>query len=485
MTPGMLGSGEVDTKDQDLLVVARVLQGEALYAFTQECVRSNDIASLQALRAMGRFDFAVDDLGSGCRDDRSVMSNEALPMIDALSAIVHNQALVKFTWDMPLTVRRTASAHLPQLQASDEVRAFVRQVFAATIDRLVRMELEVLDDDEVNNLAYTKAATMAVMAAVAGAMNDPATLKKVLACAGTEGYVQPTRPLEASLKNVRVFSSAVTCTPPAYALYFGATDALALVRQKDVAEGIGRNFLSDASSEVFRVSDAICPHGQLPAPETVRCALNLMKLDRDFDEFSGDDESWFRDILVQNACSGVWPHLLPMLIKDHPSVFDLDLEVAEVQATFHALPELLAHLLPTMDIAREIAEGVAGPLSPLHPLMQLVKGSEASAAEHGDTDASLLMILREMASRDLMGDVWSGTVGHGNAPISFACVDHGWISSFAFLVDAGLELEQSWHSRTLDEWAKDASNPRCADILRAARARRSALDAISDVSPSP
>lgn len=467
------------TREQRNAALA-VMSAPVLPMVVQELARVGDVKSLRALKELGRFDFDWTDLTGSAPCRHPVLVRDALPMVDALAAIVENQSRVQASWTGSMEMRSEVTTSVPRLNASTALKAFVRDVYVEVIEGLNQGLVGTCDArkrgdiwDEPVKLAFACVErTLDVIGAVACAMDDPDLYLR-----SREGSNQRRGPVLGS----HIFSGAMgEVTPTAVALYFQSANALSAIGLEAFDQPVVGHEVGDPQSMQRWYAEVLDMQDSVPSPALMSAMLGSMR--RPDGTFREHDSNWIKATLVHMACRGDWGHLLPMLIADHPDVIELGETVAKRFAMDHALPEVMAFILPNLVIQPPVRRPDQW-FDGQHPVPRLLDCASNNAIDHGDIDATLTLVLRAMVERGQIGDVLdpaqTGTVGHWAA---HTCAHFGFTSSIALLIDAGLDpSEKDPLGLSVLDVAERGGRPVVANMLRAAGARRAAMAAIGEM----
>lgn len=461
-----------------------VIAAPALPMVTQELARVGDVVSLRILKDLGAFNFDWTDLTVTHRTRRHpVLVGEALPMVDAVAAIVENQVQVHTAWRGSMQMRSEVTTLVPRLNASEDLRRFVRDLCAETIEALktalddaceARRRGDIHDKPLQEAFACVER-TLDVIGAVACAMDDPHLFRDC-----REGSKQR----RGGVLGSAIFSGAMgEVTPTAIALYFHSAKALLAIGPEAFDEPVVGHAVGDPDAGRWLYEDVLQTQESVPDPALVFVMLTAMR--RPDGTFGTSDAKWIKDTLVHMACRGDWGHLLPMLIADHPEALAVDWGTVKRFAIDHALPDLMAIVLPTLNIQAPITDQPDLWFPRRHPVSRLLDCAHNNAIDHGDIDATLAMVLQAMIDRGQIGDVidpaQTGPLGHWTG---HTCAHFGFASSMALLVDAGLDpsMKNPLGLSVLDVAERDGRTV-VANMLRAAGARRAAMAAIGEMTP--
>lgn len=454
--------------------LAQSLQGEALHALVRQLVEDQDVAFLKLVQGAMRFIVKSDDLEAGQRNDRSSLNPRCLPMIDALGTLMCDPVYAAVEYTAPAHSRPPAVGSLEaRLRVTPAMKTFVHDVVSETLACLRVVERSQTTSGPTQAIG----ATIAVMNALACAMNDVPLLRKIRD-ARIQENLHTGEFIDGRDLPEKIGPSPLFLSPIAVAVAYNAVDAVRELIEHSPEVMAQCHAQRDDGGVRRPVSILeITPSGGLPSPEMIELLLDAFRHEEG--GYPDAVKTWVVETLLPNTFDSHWPHLIDL-------VFDRRLEgiapevVIELTAT-NAMPSILERMSGHMKFpALELGSTAPSWFEGHHPLCWAM--DVTNQQNRAQRESTVAVVLSEMSRRGLQQDLFSARHASGHS-VASTCVLMGWNTALVTLIDMGLDLEPKLKlygcTRTLEAWATAEGATDAELILKSARARRAALETLT------
>lgn len=485
---------EPSASDSDRLATARALHADFLPAILQSLAKADDVRSLQVFKQIGRLDFGSKQVFASERRPYAILSESALPHVDALAAVLDNKQTGIFNVSTPLVGQSHFSGSFLKVKISDEMRGFIRETWAHTSTQFDELLDEVQramsskgvkpDNTLSRMLGERRAKNAATMSAIAAATNDPELFAEV----GAEENKAP------SLQHLNVSryfpGNNIRAQGVSLAIRFDGIDVLRSLSGPGVLSApIGYRFDPDdliADGEELCAGEILEMRDSKPSPELLSVILEKIA-HRDLDgnvTYAEQDEAWLRDSLIPKVCGGDWSHLLHTVCEKAPDILALDNQLVQAHAAIFSLPTLLERTLRSteMDALESESAWFAGE----HPLSRVVKSAMEGKSDRGDLDASMLLIIEEMAHRGQHEALLTATLpGDAGGSIAHFCAAMACDKTLVRLVELGLDLNvRDKQGIRIESSAEAQGHEKTALLVRSMRSSQAARHVLDEIEAS-
>lgn len=451
--------------DDDLAVMARSVQGNALMALLEQATHESDSRLLSALQDAGRFDLSKRQLSnsSGSRGQGPWPVRAHLALLELLEkapnrSVTYPLHAVDYLSDGGGQVIR--SEH--HVTFSDDFRGALCHLGQRTLEQL--QGLRPTDWASSNGARKTIASLADSWRCIAGALNEPQLLQGWLNLPRevVPVYIQQGAQWPGELsdyKEVRVFAQA-------WPILVGSM-ACIQVWQKADPEIYTKSAGSDENHEVS-VSELLVKTDQV-LPQV----LDKLLLDPTLEQ-NPQFQQWISTKLIANAASPKWPHLIPLMLER--GVFAKNPESTAHGATIYAIEPLIPGFSQLMlKNAYEVGGDGQELMKPHHPARRLSQPRPPMSLQ--SFERSMTSFLGLMEQRGELERIFQASTKLGKS-VGHRLVEAGMHQSLLWCLDRSIEeISQC----DLSVYASDNGHDSACSLILAHRARRSAQAVLRDL----
>lgn len=482
-----MSSIEAQAVTEQQRVAATCLKGSPLYKLVREAVLTGDMEMLGSLKDAGHFNFVSSVFKNHKSNPEAILHESALPMIDALSVVLSQQAARGESFELKRGSLSKISVSTTAFFASNEVKKFIKTVCEETLAKFVQLtrscDTDLVLNENLPNYLKIREATLAIVAAFACATNDPVLLVKSLNA--TCGLVKPilkAGPLESDHLHLR----DMKVSPALYAIQFAAHDCIGVF-----GSSVYNQPLTASSQALGKDQSNRVEHRKIASPEMIgdyldrtgnwgrpqMAAAVFSVMTDNHGKLFAAHEKWASNSLPEAVIGGNFMHLKEMILEKFPDVLKYNRDALICGALDYADPQLLS--LCINDIAFPPSENNML-TDPDHPVFRILN-SKYDGVFKEDQDMSIVNILNEMQQRGIL-DKQKKSVNSGGVALVHLAVSQKWINSIICMIAHNFDfnVKNATNSTPL-QIAVAMSSKECINILKMENRREDALAILNEL----